>query len=105
MVQEFTPSRNGRRVGDRGFWLQTGCAPAALNYSEAERLKEESRAPRREGRIVHELGRARNRGAGDRKLEKDAEGRGRSRWGESVFMVVEKAARPVRVRLPRSGDR
>jgi hypothetical protein len=35
---------------------------------------------------------------GDGKLEKGAEGRGRSR-GRVVFMVVEKAARLVRLRL------
>jgi hypothetical protein len=42
---------------------------------------------------------------GDRKLEKDAEGRRRIRGGMTVFMVVEKAARRGRARLPQSGGR
>jgi hypothetical protein len=40
---------------------------------------------------VHELGWARKPGAGDKELEKDAEGRRKSRGGRAVFMVVEKA--------------
>jgi hypothetical protein len=39
------------------------------------------------------LGRVRKPGTGDRKLEKDAEGRGRSRGGRAVFMVVEKSSK------------
>jgi len=42
----------------------------------------------RRDRAAHELARVRKPGTGDRKLEKDAEGRGR----RAVFMVVEKAA-------------
>ena len=49
---------------------------------------------------MNELGRVRKPGTGDRKLEKDAEGRGRSREGRAVFMVVEKAARLVHAHLP-----
>jgi hypothetical protein len=44
-------------------------------------------------RAAHKFSRARNREAGDRKLEKEAEG------GRAVFVVVEKAARLVRLRL------
>jgi hypothetical protein len=55
--------------------------------------------------VAHEFGRARNWEAGDGKLEKDAEGRGRSRGGRAVFMVIEKAARPMHARLPQSGGR
>jgi len=51
-------------------------------------------------RAMNELGRVRKPGTGDRKLEKDAEGRGRSREGRAVFMVVEKAARLVHAHLP-----
>ena len=42
-------------------------------------------------------------GTGDRKLEKDAEGG--AEGGRAVFMVVEKAARPMHARVPRLGDR
>ena len=54
----------------------------------------------RKDRAAHELGRVRKPGTDDRKLEKDAEGRGGSRGGKAVFIVVEKAARLVHVHLP-----
>jgi hypothetical protein len=44
-------------------------------------------------RAARELGRVRKPGTGDRKLEKDAEGRGRSRGGRAVFMVVEQSGK------------
>jgi hypothetical protein len=70
------------RVGDRGFWLQTSCALAALSYSEAEWLKGESRGLGREGSNSAWIRPSEKLGTGDRKLEKDAEGRGRSRGGK-----------------------
>jgi hypothetical protein len=54
----------------------------------------------RRDRAAHELGQVRKPGTSDRKLEKDAEGRGTSRGGRAVFTVVKKAARPLHARLP-----
>jgi hypothetical protein len=51
--------------------------------------------------VAHEFGRARNKEWARDKVERNAGGR-ESRRGE-VFMVVRKAARPGRARLPRSG--
>jgi hypothetical protein len=63
---------------------------AVLSYGEAEWLKGGSRDPRWEGSSVALIRPSEETGNGDRKLEKDAEGKGRSRGGRAVFMVVEK---------------
>jgi hypothetical protein len=65
-------------------------ALAALSYGEAERLKGGSRDPRWRDRIAHELGRARYWETGGRKLEKDAEGRGR---GEGRYSWLSRKQR------------
>jgi hypothetical protein len=72
---------------------------AVLSYGKAERPKRSKGSLRGRDRAPHEFGRARNWETGDRKLEKYAEGRGRSRGGVVVFTVVEKAARLVCLRL------
>jgi hypothetical protein len=90
-------------VGDRGFWLQTGCALAALSFGEAEQLRG-SRDPRRE-RAAHGLGRVRKPGTGDRKLEKDAEGRGRNRGGKGgIYGRRESSEARARARSPIQGQ-
>jgi hypothetical protein len=54
---------------------------------------------------VHELGRARNRERATESWKRTQREEGGAEGGRAVFMVVEKAARPVHTRVPRSGGR
>jgi len=80
--------------------MQAGAATSQLQRGPNHLAKEGLGTLGGRGRAAHELGRVRKPGTGDRKLEKDA-----GEEQRAVFMVVEKAARLVRARLPRSGGR
>jgi hypothetical protein len=94
-----------QNIRDSPIGLRDGTVPdspqvetaTVLGCCEAEHPKRRFRHPWVGGdRVAHEFGRARNRETGHRKLEKDAE---EGKGGRAVFMVIEKAARLVRLRL------